>query len=320
MSYLVEESRLAAGADTDRGGLPLSAGAMRIVRKFETDEARDEFADARMAQEALEEQMKQMWKLTESFAFFTKHKYTVRIETGGAQVETCFPRVYASYCQMVEDYHASESAEFFVSEAGARSVITELSHIPKDSDVKAKVRAWMGRRGFGDNTVGDNTFARVVVGYGNQAERDIAVEAELTEPLKLAPDAEFRVIVQGVHGTDGSMKRTCVITSDVLLNGAKTLMANRVATIETIREFVETIGRGGQNRVSPLAQLNTSIAFLMSVSPDSAGAVFSRCEPITFQGPNHAILTNFKLVMVDGVPSLASVTVAVHFVAPSSEA
>lgn len=320
MSYLIEESRVAPGADTDRGGLPLGAGAMRTVRKFETDEARDQFADARMAQEAAEEQMKQMRKLMESFEFFTKHKYTVRIETDGAQVDTRFPRVYASYCQMVEDYHTSESAEFFVSEAGTRSVITEMSHIPDDYDVKAKVRAWMGRRGSDANAFGDNTFARVVVGYGNQFERDIAVESELAEPLKLTPGAEFRVVVQGGDGTDGSMKRTCVITSDMLLNGAKALMAHRVATIDTIREFVETTGRGGQNRVSPLAQLNTSIAFLVSDSPDSAGAVFSRDEPVSFQGPDHAILTNFKLVMVDGVPSLASVTVAVHFVAPSSEA
>jgi len=311
---------VAPGADTDRGGLPLGAGAMRAVRKFETDDARDKFADARVAQEAAEEQMKQTRKLMESFEFFTKHKYTVRIETGGAQVGTCFPSVYALYCQMVEDYHASKSAEFFVSEAGSRSVITEMSHIPDDHDVKAKVRAWMDRSGSDANTFGDNTFARVVVGYGNQLERDIAIESELAEPLKLAPGAEFCVVVQGGEGTDGSMMRTCVITSDMLLKGAKALMANRVTTIDIIREFVETTGRGGQNRVGPLAQLNTSIAFLMSDSPDCAAAAFSRDEPITFQGPEHVILTNFKLVMVDGVPSLASVTVAVHFVAPSSKA
>jgi hypothetical protein len=316
MSYLVEESIMAPGADTDRGGLPLGAGAMRTVRKFETDEARDKFADARAAQEAAEEKMKQMRSLMESFEFFNKHKHTVRIETGGAHVDTGFPCVYAAYCQMVEDYHASESAEFFASDLGARSVVTDMSHIPDDHEIKAKVRAWMSQNGSDSSAFGGQKVARVVVGHGSQRERDIAVEAELSQPLKLTPGTELRVVVQGGSGTDGSAKRTCVITSEMLLNGANTLMTHRLAIIDTIREFVETTGRGGQNCVSPLPQLNTSIAFLMSDSTDSAGAVFSRNEPICFQGADHAILTNFKLATFEGVPSLVSVTVAIRFVAP----
>lgn len=321
MSYLIDEHVVMPGADTDPGNRarsaereanPPGAGRMRVVRKFGSEEQRDQFADRRAAEEAEQEQAIQMQKLMESFAFFNKHTHVVVLESGDSKLATHFPREYAAYCQLVEEYHAAEDADFLVSGAGMRSVVTEMSHIPEDSVVKEKFRLWMRRNG---STGGDvKPCGRPLLGHSSPSGVDIVIEAELDQPLKLTPGTEMRVVVQGQAGTDGSEKRTCVITSEILLKAAQKLMTRRLAILGEIREFVENLGRGGENRVVPLAELNTGIAFVVSEATDSAGAAFCRKEPIQFQRPDHALLTNFKLVLVDGVPSLVSVTVAFGFV------
>lgn len=153
-------------------------------------------------------------------------------------------------------------------------------------------------------------FARSQVMPGSDGPKDVILEAEFTEPIPLVPDKAFRVVVRGADGTDGTDKRTSVLPSEVFLKAAQDLMDKRIAVIERARAIEQRIGASDFQDVELLTTAN---AFTMCTDHEGAGYCFQNDKPINFQHENHAIVSDFKLVMFREAPALASVSVAIRF-------
>jgi hypothetical protein len=307
MAFVVKHSEVIPGCDPLLGGLPLGAGSMQQIRKFPDEATRD----AVLAYEAQQRYIMQMQKmharLIASKAFFDQHKHIVAIEADdGRHIATGnFPDFYAVYSQMKED-NAPKSVEFFHSFAGREFCITNMTHLPTMERIGVDVRTYCDQAGQPMSS----PFARSQVGSQSDGPKDIILEAEFKEPIPLVPDKAFRVVVRGAHGTDGSEKRTSVLPSEVFLKAAQDTMDKRNAVIQQARAIEQKIGASDFEDVELLTTANS---FTMCTDHDGAGYYFQNDKRINFQHENHAIVSDFKLVMFRKAPALASVSVAIRF-------
>jgi hypothetical protein len=140
--------------------------------------------------------------------------------------------------------------------------------------------------------------------------KDVIIEAEFKDAVPLVKGRAFRIVVRGGEGTDGKDKCTSVLPSEVFLNAAQDAMDMRTAVIEQACGIELKIGASDFHS---LDLLNKTNSFTMSTDTEGAGYCFHHGKSINFQHKNHAILSDFKLVLVGDTPALASVSVAIRF-------
>jgi hypothetical protein len=280
---------------------------MQKVRKFPDEATRD----AVLAHEAEQRQLREMQemhaRLVASKAFFDKHKHIIEIEADdGRRIATGnFPDFYAVYSQAQED-GAPKSVEFFHSDAGRAFCITNFNHLPTMERIELDVRAYCAHVGQPMRS----KYARSQTMSTTEGPKDVIIEAEFKDPVPLVTGRAFRIVVRGAEGTDGKEKRTSVLPSEVFLKAAQDAMDMRTAVIEQARGIEVRIGASDFHS---LDLLNKTNAFTMSTDTDGAGYCFHHGKRINFQHENHAILSDFKLVLVGDTPALASVSVAIRF-------
>ena len=307
MAFVVEHSEVIPGVDPLLGGLPLGAGSMQKVRKFPDEATRD----AVLAYEAQQRQLREMQemhaRLIASKAFYDKHKHVVSIEADdGCHITTGnFPDFYAVYSQAQED-GAIPCVEFLHSDAGRAFCITNFKHIPTMERIELDVRTYCAHAGQPMRS----KYARSQTMSTTEGPKDVILEVEFKDPVPLVADSAFRIVVRGAEGTDGTEKRTSVLPSEVFLKAAQDAMDMRTAVIEQARGIELNMGASD---FCSLDLLNKTNSFTMSTDTEGAGYCFHHGKRINFQHENHAILSDFKLVLVGDTPALASVSVAIRF-------
>lgn len=307
MAFVVEHLEVLQAVDPLLGRLPLDAGSVQKVRKFADEETRDAVLEHEAKQRQLTEMQEIRARLLASKYFFDKHKHIIKIEEDdGRHIATgSFPDFYAVYSQAQED-GAPKSVEFFHSEAGRAFCITNFKYLPTMERIKEVVRAYCERAG----QPMCSEYARSQTMSTTEGPKDVILEAEFKNPVPLVKGRAFRVVVRGKEGTDGKEKRTSVLLSEVFLNAAQHAMDMRAAVIEQARGIeLET----GASDFQSLDLLNKTNSFTMSTNTEGAGYCFHHGKRINFQHENHAILSDFKLVLVGDTPALASVSVAIRF-------
>jgi len=307
MAFVVEHNEPMAGIDPLLVGMPLGAGSMQKIREFPNEATRD----AVMAYEAKRREQRQLAelhvRLIASKGFYDKHKHAVQIESdAGHHIATGnFPDLYAVYSQCRED-SAPKSVEFFHSDSGRAFCITNFKHLPTMESIELDVRTYCASAGQPMRS----KYARSQTMSTTEGPKDIILEAEFKDPVLLLADRAFRIVVRGAEGTDGTEKRTSALSSKILLEAAQAIMDKRIAVIEQARGIELKIGASDFRELSLLTTTNS---FTMSTDNEGAGYCFQHGKRINFQHEKHAILSDFKLVLVGDTPALASVSVAIRF-------
>jgi len=307
MAYSVQHTEVIQGFNSLPGELHFGAGSIQKIRKFPDEETRDAVLAYEAQQRQLIEMQRIHTRLIESKAFFDEHKHTIAIEADdGRHIATGkFPDFYAVYSQVQED-GAPKSVEFFHSDAGRAFCITNFNHLPTIERIEFDVRTYCAYSGQPMRS----KYARCHTMSTMEGPKDIILEAEFNDPVPLVAERAFRVVVRGAEGTDGTEKRTSVLSSEIFLKAAQDIMDKRTAVIEQARGIELKIG---ESDFCELLLLTTTNSFTMSTDNEGAGYCFNNGKRINFQHEKHAIISDFKLVMVGETPALVSVSVAIRF-------